>query len=201
MKHELPKLNYAFNALAPYIDERTMDIHYNKHHATYVAKLNEALDKHPELYDRNIKDLLADLNSVPEDIRPAVRNHGGGHLNHTLYWEFMSPDGGTLKSGKLLDKINEQYSSLDVFKKEFLAVSLARFGSGWTWLIKTKEGSLKIESSANQDSPISNGERPILGIDLWEHAYYLNYQNRRQEYVEKFWNIVNWNKVEKLFAK
>lgn len=194
MAHQLPDLPYDHNALEPHIDARTMEIHHGKHHQTYINKLNEALAKHPDLESKAVEDLLADLPSIPEDIRGAVRNHGGGHANHSLFWQVMSPSGGGAPVGALADAINSAFGSLDDFKTAFGAAAATRFGSGWAWLC-VSGGSLVVESSANQDSPLSSGKTPILGLDVWEHAYYLNYQNRRPDYVSAWWNVVNWAEV------
>lgn len=197
MRFELPKLNYSYDSLEPYIDSRTMEIHYTKHHATYVNKLNEALEKHPELMNKNLEDLLKDLDNIPSDIRTTVRNNGGGHYNHTLFWSIMGPNGSRKPIGKLAQRIDEVFGSFDKFKLEFSDSALNRFGSGWAWLVLDKYGHLSIISTPNQDNPIMIGLYPILGIDVWEHAYYLKYQNRRAEYIESWWNVVNWEEVEK----
>ncbi len=198
MRFELPKLNYSYDSLEPYIDSRTMEIHYTKHHATYVNKLNEALEKHPELMNKNLEDLLKDLDNIPSDIRTTVRNNGGGHYNHTLFWSIMGPNGSRKPIGKLAQRIDEVFGSFDKFKLEFSDSALNRFGSGWAWLVLDKYGHLSIISTPNQDNPIMIGlYPPILGIDVWEHAYYLKYQNRRAEYIESWWNVVNWEEVEK----
>ncbi|MFA6639741.1 MAG: superoxide dismutase [Defluviitoga tunisiensis] len=197
MRFELPKLNYSYDSLEPYIDSRTMEIHYTKHHATYVNKLNEALEKHPELMNKNLEDLLKDLDNIPSYIRTTVRNNGGGHYNHTLFWSIMGPNGSRKPIGKLAQRIDEVFGSFDKFKLEFSDSALNRFGSGWAWLVLDKYGHLSIISTPNQDNPIMIGLYPILGIDVWEHAYYLKYQNRRAEYIESWWNVVNWEEVEK----
>lgn len=199
MKHELPKLKYEFNSLEPYIDEMTMNIHYSKHHAAYINNLNAALEKYPELLEKNIDDLLISLASLPEDIKNVVRNNGGGHFNHSLFWSIMSPNGGGKPSNQFLDKINESFGSFEDFKDLFAKAAISRFGSGWAWLIISKTGALEIVSTPNQDSPIFEGIRPILGLDVWEHAYYLKYQNRRPDYIKEWWNIVDWNEVEKRY--
>lgn len=202
MRFELPKLNYSYDSLEPYIDSRTMEIHYTKHHATYVNKLNEALEKHPELMNKNLEDLLKDLDNIPSDIRTTVRNNGGGHYNHTLFWSIMGPNGSRKPIGKLAQRIDEVFGSFDKFKLEFSDSALNRFGSGWAWLVLDKYGHLSIISTPNQDNPIMIGlYPPILGIDVWEHAYYLKYQNRRAEYIESWWNVVNWEEVEKKLFK
>lgn len=197
-KHELPALPYAFDALEPHIDARTMEIHHGRHHAAYVNNLNAALEKHPELFEKPLEDLLASLDSVPEDIRGAVRNNGGGHANHTLFWEIMSKDGGGAPTGALAEAINSTFGSFDQFKEEFAKAAATRFGSGWAWLV-VDGGKLSVTSTPNQDTPIMEGKTPILGLDVWEHAYYLNYQNKRPDYIAAFWNVVNWNEVGKRF--
>ncbi|MBP9770668.1 superoxide dismutase [Candidatus Gracilibacteria bacterium] len=197
MAHTLPALPYAYDALEPHIDARTMEIHHTKHHQTYIDKLNAALSKYPELADKPVEELLKDLNAVPEDIRTAVKNHGGGHYNHSMFWKIMAPNAGGQASGKLAEMITAKFGSFDKFKEEFNTAAANRFGSGWAWLSIDKTGSLVITSSANQDSPLSEGLKPILGLDVWEHAYYLNYQNRRPDYMNAWWNVVNWSEVEK----
>ena len=196
MAHSLPPLPYAFNALEPHIDARTMEIHHGKHHQAYVTNLNAALDKHPELHSKSIEDLLKGINSVPEDIRTAVRNNGGGHANHTMFWEIMGPDGGGAPSGAIGDAINSSFGGFDKLKEEFKKAAIGRFGSGWAWVIDNA-GKLVVESSANQDSPLMEGKKIVFGIDVWEHAYYLNYQNRRPDYVDAWWNVVNWDAINK----
>ncbi|MEN1970520.1 superoxide dismutase [Lentibacillus sp. N15] len=195
-KFELPELPYAYDALEPTIDKETMNIHHTKHHNTYVTKLNGALEGHADLQDKSLEDLLSNLDAVPEDIRTAVRNNGGGHANHSLFWKVLSPNGGGEPSGELADKINAKFSSFDKFKEEFAAAAAGRFGSGWAWLV-VKNGDLEITSTPNQDTPIMDGVTPILGLDVWEHAYYLKYQNKRPEYISAFWNVVNWDEVAK----
>ncbi len=195
MPYELPKLLYDYSALEPHIDARTMEIHHTKHHQTYVNNLNAAIEKHPEQGERSLTDMLKDLNSVPEDIRGAVRNSGGGHANHSLFWEIMCPGGGE-PSGDLLEAINSSLGSLDAFKEEFAKAAATRFGSGWAWLSLEGSGKLVVSSTPNQDNPVSEGLKPILGLDVWEHAYYLNYQNRRPDYIAAWWNVVNWDQVE-----
>jgi superoxide dismutase, Fe-Mn family len=194
MAHELPPLPYGFDALEPYIDAQTMEIHHDRHHGTYVNNLNAALDKHPELADRSVEDLLRDLNGVPEDIRTAVRNNGGGHVNHTMFWEIMGPNAGGEPQGAIADVINGQFGGFDSFKQQFAQAGTTRFGSGWAWLVSAG-GELKILSTANQDSPLLEGQVPVLGLDVWEHAYYLKYQNKRPDYIAAWWNVVNWNAV------
>ena len=201
MAFKLPDLPYAKDALEPHIDARTMEIHHDKHHAGYTNKLNGALEKHPELADASIEDLLGNLESVPADIQTAVRNNGGGFANHSLFWEVMGPQGGGEPSGELATAINQTFGGFDAFKQAFASAAAGRFGSGWAWLVVDAFGKLQVYSTANQDSPLMNGHTPILGLDVWEHAYYLNYQNRRPDYIEAFWNVVNWNKVAESFAR
>lgn len=198
MAYELPKLPYDYSALEPHIDARTMEIHHTKHHQTYINNLNAALEKHPDQAERSLLDLLSDLNSVPEDIRTAVRNNGGGHANHSLFWEIMAPGGGE-PSGELLEAINSSLGSVDSFKEDFAKAAATRFGSGWAWLSVDGGGKLVVTSTPNQDNPVSEGLKPILGLDVWEHAYYLNYQNRRPDYVSAWWNVVNWDQVQANF--
>lgn len=195
MPYELPKLPYDYSALEPNIDARTMEIHHTKHHQTYVNNLNAALEKHPDQAERDLIEMLSDLNSVPEDIRTAVRNNGGGHANHSLFWEIMAPGGGE-PSGEVLEAINSSLGSVDSFKEEFAKAAATRFGSGWAWLSLDGGGKLVVTSTPNQDNPVSEGLKPILGLDVWEHAYYLNYQNRRPDYIAAFWNVVNWDQVQ-----
>jgi Fe-Mn family superoxide dismutase len=199
MKYELPKLPYAYDALEPSIDAKTMEIHYTKHHQTYVTKLNEALDKHPEVADKPLAGLLGDLDSVPEDIRTAVRNHGGGHLNHSMFWMVMqSPKsgGGGEPTGKIASALGAGFGNFTNFKDAFGKAAAGVFGSGWAWLVQEK-GKLAIVTTPNQDSPIMKGQKPIFGLDVWEHAYYLKYQNKRPDYIEAWWNVVNWEAIEK----
>ncbi len=195
MAHTLPELSYEFAALEPHIDARTMEIHHGKHHAGYVAKLNAALEGHPELAEKSLEELLKNLDAVPEDIRTAVRNNGGGHYNHSLFWSIMAPNAGGQPEGELAAKIDQAFGSFEAFKEEFANAAGTRFGSGWAWLCVDGGGALKVVSTANQDTPLADGLRPILGLDVWEHAYYLNYQNRRPDYVTAWWNVVNWAKV------
>ena len=199
MAHQLPPLPYDFAALEPHIDAQTMQIHHGKHHATYVTNLNAALEKHPDLQSKSIEDLVRDLSKVPEDIRPAVRNNGGGHLNHSMFWQIMGPKAGGAPSGALGDAIKSAFGSVDSFKEQFAKAGVGRFGSGWAWLIATG-GKLSIESTPNQDNPIMEGKKAIAGLDVWEHAYYLNYQNRRADYITAWWNVVNWAEVGKRFG-
>jgi Fe-Mn family superoxide dismutase len=198
MAHELPPLPYDYNALEPHIDEQTMKIHHDKHHAAYVTNLNAALDKHPELHQKSIDDLLKGINSVPEDIRTAVRNNGGGHANHTMFWEIMGKGKGGAPGGALGDAIKSSFGSFDAFKEQINKAGIGRFGSGWAWLIDAG-GKLAIESTPNQDSPVMEGKKVIMGVDVWEHAYYLKYQNRRPDYLNAWWNVVNWDAVSKRF--
>ncbi|CCQ94201.1 superoxide dismutase [[Clostridium] ultunense Esp] len=198
-KYELPALPYAYDALEPYIDEATMKVHHTGHHAAYVNNLNAALDKHPELYEKSLEDLLASLDQVPEDIRTAVRNNAGGHWNHSFFWPLMKKNGGGTPSGELAKAIDAQFGSFDAFKEEFGKVAAGRFGSGWAWLLVEQGGKLSLTSTPNQDNPLMEGKKPILGLDVWEHAYYLKYQNKRPEYIKAFWNVVNWEQVEKNF--
>lgn len=195
MAHELPALPYAHDALLPHIDKETMEIHHGRHHNAYVTNLNKALESAPELASKSIEDLIADLASVPESIRTAVRNNGGGHANHSLFWQTMSPNGGGQPSGALAAAIESELGGFDKFKETFAAAGATRFGSGWAWLAADKAGKLKVYSLPNQDSPIMEGDTPLLGLDVWEHAYYLHYQNKRPDYIAAFWNVVDWNAV------
>jgi Fe-Mn family superoxide dismutase len=198
MAHELPKLPYPYDALEPHIDARTMEIHHTKHHQGYVNNLNAALEKAPDLQKKSLEELLRGINSVPEAIRTAVRNHGGGHANHTLFWQIMKPKGGGEPHGKLADAITKSFGSVAKFKETFSGAAGSRFGSGWAWLV-VKDGKLQVESTANQDSPFMDGKTPVLGLDVWEHAYYLKYQNKRADYIQAWWNVVNWDEVAKRF--
>ncbi|UFJ41266.1 superoxide dismutase [Brevibacillus humidisoli] len=198
MAHQLPPLPYAFDALEPHIDAQTMEIHHDRHHATYVNNLNAALEGQADLQSKSIEDLIGNLDAVPESIRTAVRNNGGGHANHTLFWEILSPNGGGAPSGALADAINAAFGSFDNFKAEFAKAATTRFGSGWAWLV-VDNGKLAVTSTPNQDSPLMEGKTPILGLDVWEHAYYLKYQNKRPDYIGAFWNVVNWDEVSKRF--
>lgn len=200
MAFTLPKLPYEFNALEPHIDARTMEIHHDKHHQAYINNLNAAIEKHPELANKSVEDLLKDLNAVPEDIRTAVRNNGGGHWNHSMFWVIMSPKGGGEPSGALADAIKKAFGDFKTFKEKLAAAAVGQFGSGWGWLVKDSSGGLAVMATPNQDNPISNGRTPILGIDVWEHAYYLNYQNRRPDYIAAWWNVVNWDAVSQRFS-
>ena len=201
MTHELPALPYEFSDLEPHIDARTMEIHHGKHHNAYITNLNAALEGHPELQDKSIEDLLKDLGAIPSDIRGAVQNNGGGHYNHTLFWPSMSADGGGIPSGNLAAAIDSTFNDFESFKAEFSAAAATRFGSGWAWLSIDGNNNLTVSSTANQDNPISEGLSPILGLDGWEHANYLNYQNLRPDYISAWWNIVNWDKVSERFAE
>ena len=200
MSHQLPPLPYDAAALEPHIDATTMQIHHDKHHAAYVKNLNDALDKHPDLKSKTVEDLLKSLNSIPEDIRGAVRNNGGGHMNHTMFWEIMGPHKGGEPHGAIGDAIKGAFGSFDAFKEQMNKGGATRFGSGWVWLVES-HGKLSVESTANQDNPISDGKHPIMGIDVWEHAYYLKYQNRRPDYLSAWWNVVNWDAVNKRLHK
>ncbi|CAM4416643.1 superoxide dismutase [Paenibacillus tarimensis] len=199
MAHQLPALPYPNNALEPHIDETTMMIHHDRHHNTYVTNLNAALESAPELQSKSVEELIADLNSVPESIRTAVRNNGGGHANHSLFWETIGPNGGGQPTGALADAINNELGGFDKFKEDFAKAGATRFGSGWAWLALTPQGNLKVYSLPNQDSPIMEGDTPLLGLDVWEHAYYLKYQNKRPDYIAAFWNVVNWEEVGKRY--
>jgi Fe-Mn family superoxide dismutase len=198
MTHKLPELPYDYNALEPYIDEQTMRLHHGKHHQTYVDKLNAALDNHPELQNRPAEELLRNINNVPEAIRAAVKNNGGGHVNHNFFWPLLKKD--VEPKGEILEAINRRFGSFEKFHEEFKNAALNRFGSGWAWLV-IKKGQLEITSTANQDSPLSEGMVPLLTMDVWEHAYYLKYQNRRAEYAEAFFHVINWNRVNENFLK
>ena len=194
MAHELAPLPYAFDALEPHIDAQTMQIHHGKHHAAYVNNLNAALKDHGDLQAKSAEDLIKDLAVLPESIRTAVRNNGGGHVNHTMFWQLMGPKGGGAPTGKVAEAINGAFGSFDAFKEQMNKGGATRFGSGWVWLVDAG-GKLVVESTANQDNPMMEGKRPIMGIDVWEHAYYLNYQNRRPDYLAAWWNVVNWDAV------
>ena len=199
MSFQLAPLPYAYDALEPFIDTLTMQVHHDKHHAAYVTNLNAALDKHPELASKSLEALLMDLNAVPDDIRTAVRNHGGGTWNHNLFWEIMGPNAGGQPGGEFAEAMNKSFGDFTAFKTEFEKAAMGRFGSGWAWLVK-KAGKLSIISTANQDNPMSEGMTPLLTLDVWEHAYYLKYQNRRAEYVTNWWNVVNWKAVAARYA-
>jgi Fe-Mn family superoxide dismutase len=196
MPHELPPLPYDAAALEPHIDAETMRIHHGKHHAAYVNNLNAALEKHPNLQGRSAEDLIRNLNAIPEDIRTAVRNNGGGHVNHTMFWQIMGPGKGGAPAGRVAEALKGAFGSVDAFKDQLTKAGIARFGSGWAWLVEAS-GKLAIESTANQDNPMMEGRRPIMGVDVWEHAYYLKYQNRRPDYLAAWWNVVNWDEIAK----
>ena len=201
MAHEVPPLPYDYTALEPYIDEETMHLHHDKHHQAYVNNLNAALEKYPDLQGKSAEELIRDLNSVPEDIRTAVRNNGGGHVNHTMFWEIMGPNGGGEPTGAIADAITEAFGSFDALKQQFNDAGTKRFGSGWAWLVRGSDGKLSVTSTPNQDNPLSEGSYPVLGNDVWEHAYYLKYQNRRPEYLAAWWNVVNWDAVNQRFEQ
>jgi len=198
MAYTLPKLNYSYDALEPHIDARTMEIHYTKHHQAYIDNLNKAIKGKADLESKSIEELISDLKAVPEDIRTIVRNNGGGHANHSLFWNVIGPKAGGEPVGEVASDIRQAFGSFDVFKEKFALAAMTRFGSGWAWLSVSKDGKLEISSTANQDSPIMEGKTPLLAIDVWEHAYYLHYQNRRADYIAAFWNVVNWEKVEQI---
>jgi len=200
MAFSLPALPYAHNALEPHIDETTMQIHHGKHHQAYINNANAALEKHPELQNKSVEDLLKNLNTIPDDIRTAIRNNAGGHANHSLFWTVLGPGKGGEPKGPLADAIKKKFGSFDKFKEDFGKAATTRFGSGWGWLCVDSKGELTVTSTANQDSPLSDGLKPVLGLDVWEHAYYLKYQNRRPDYVAAFWNVVNWDKVAEYFT-
>jgi superoxide dismutase, Fe-Mn family len=199
MSYELPALPYSFNALEPSIDAMTVEIHYTKHHATYLKNLNTALEKYPALAEKPVESLLSDLSKIPEEIRLTVRNNAGGYYNHILYWNIMGPNAGGEPVGNLAKAITQKFGNFAAFKQEIEKAGLGRFGSGWAWLSKAKDGSLTVHSTPNQDTPLAEGFFPVLGVDVWEHAYYLKYQNRRAEYLTNWWNVVNWKVVEKRF--
>lgn len=199
MAYELPQLPYAYDALEPHIDKETMNIHHTKHHNTYITNVNAALEGNADLAGKSVEELVSNLDAVPEAIRPAVRNNGGGHANHSLFWTILSPNGGGEPTGELGEAIDAKFGSYDSFKEEFAKAATTRFGSGWAWLV-VNNGQLEVTSTPNQDSPLMEGKTPILGLDVWEHAYYLNYQNRRPDYIASFWNVVNWDEVSKRFS-
>ncbi len=199
-KYELPQLPYAYDALEPHIDKETMNIHHTKHHNTYVTNVNAALENYPELAAKSVEALISNMEEVPEAIRTAVRNNGGGHANHSLFWTILSPNGGGEPVGELAAAINAKFGSYAAFKEEFAKAATTRFGSGWAWLA-VNNGEIEVTSTPNQDSPLMEGKTPILGLDVWEHAYYLNYQNRRPDYISAFWNVVDWNAVEKRYQE
>ena len=197
MAHELPKLPYAYDALEPHIDKETMTLHHDKHHQAYVTNLNAAIEKHPELASKSALDLIKDLSKVPDDIKAAVRNNGGGHVNHTMFWTIMGPGKGGAPTGRIGEAIASTFGDFEAFKKSFNEAGTKQFGSGWVWLVRTTAGKLEIVSTPNQDNPISSGSAPIFGNDVWEHAYYLKYQNRRADYLGAWWNVVNWDEINK----
>ncbi|GAA3321833.1 MULTISPECIES: superoxide dismutase [Mn] [Bacillaceae] len=199
-KYELPQLPYAYDALEPHIDKETMNIHHTKHHNTYVTNVNAALESYPELAAKSVEALISNMEEVPEAIRTAVRNNGGGHANHSLFWTILSPNGGGEPVGELAAAINAKFGSYAAFKEEFAKAATTRFGSGWAWLV-VNNGEIEVTSTPNQDSPLMEGKTPVLGLDVWEHAYYLNYQNRRPDYISAFWNVVDWNAVEKRYQE
>ncbi len=201
MAYEVPPLPYAYNALEPHIDDATMHFHHDKHHVTYVANLNAAVEKHAGLEKKSAEDLIRNLSAVPEDIRTAVRNNAGGHVNHSMFWQIMGPNKGGNPSGAIADAITKTFAGFDKFKEAFEKAGLGQFGSGWAWLVRTKTGEFKVTSTANQDNPMSSGEFPVLGNDVWEHSYYLKYQNRRADYLKAWWNVVNWDEVNKRLAQ
>jgi Fe-Mn family superoxide dismutase len=200
MAHEVPPLTYAYDSLEPFIDVQTMTLHHDKHHVAYVTNLNAALEKHPELASKSAEDLISDLSAVPEDIRAAVRNNGGGHVNHSMFWTIMGPGHGGEPGGALASELRATFGDFESFKKLFVDTGVKQFGSGWVWLVRAKDGKLSVTSTANQDNPTSSGSRPIMGNDVWEHAYYLKYQNRRADYLNAWWNVVNWDAVAARFA-
>jgi Fe-Mn family superoxide dismutase len=204
LSFKLPPLPYAYDALEPYIDKRTMEFHHDKHHAAYVKNLNDAINKHPDLKGRTVAELLQNLATLPNDIRKTVRNNGGGHINHTMFWEIMSPNPNNKPrqpQGEIAKEINQAFGSFEKFQEQFNEAGNKQFGSGWAWLVKDKNGSLRVTSTANQDSPILQGMVPIMGNDVWEHAYYLKYQNRRADYLKSWWNIVNWEEVNRRYRR
>ncbi|KPB05270.1 superoxide dismutase [Bacillus sp. CHD6a] len=198
MAYELPQLPYAYDALEPHIDKETMNIHHTKHHNTYVTGINAALEGQAELQGKSVEELISNMDAVPENIKTAVRNHGGGHANHSLFWNILTPGGATSPNGDLADALTSKFGSFDNFKDEFAKAAATRFGSGWAWLV-VNNGELEITSTPNQDSPLMEGKTPVLGLDVWEHAYYLNYQNRRPDYINAFFNVINWDVVGKLY--
>ena len=200
MAHSLPPLPYAADALEPHIDKQTMEIHHGKHHAAYVNNLNAALEKHPDLQSKSVEDLIGGISTVPEDIRTAVRNNGGGHANHSMFWQIMAPHAGGAPTGAIGDAITSSFGSFDAFKEQFAKAGVGRFGSGWAWVIDTGS-KLAIESTPNQDSPLMEGKKAVFGLDVWEHAYYLKYQNRRPDYIGAWWNVVNWAEINKRLGR
>ena len=199
MTFKLPELKYSYEALEPHIDRLTMETHHSKHHQAYVNNLNNALEGHEKYEKMEIEEILKSLDELPESIRTAIRNNGGGHYNHAMFWDLMSPEGGGKPIGNLGKKIDEDLGGFDKFKEDFKKAALGQFGSGWAWLVVDKDGKLKVEATANQDNPISQGKKPVLGIDVWEHAYYLKYTNKRADYIDEWWNLVDWNRVEEIY--
>jgi len=201
MPYQLPPLPYPYNALEPHIDEQTMNIHHTKHHQTYVNNLNAALEQQPDLQNRDIEDLMRNINDVPENARQAVINNGGGHANHSMFWQIMGPNGGGEPAGELADQITQKFGSFEAFKDQFAKAATGRFGSGWAWLVANGSGELEITSTQNQNNPLMDGQTPLLGLDVWEHAYYLKYQNRRPDYINAWWNVVNWDAVSQRYTQ
>jgi Fe-Mn family superoxide dismutase len=201
MAYEVPPLPYAYNALEPYIDDATMHLHHDKHHAAYVTNLNAAVAKHPDLDKKSPEELIRNLNALPEDVRGAIRNNGGGHVNHTMFWQIMGPNKGGNPSGAIADAITKSFGGFDKFQEAFEKAGVGQFGSGWAWLVRTKGGEFKVTSTPNQDNPMTTGDFPVIGNDVWEHAYYLKYQNRRADYLKAWWNVVNWDEVNKRLAQ
>lgn len=201
MTFTLPALPYEYEALEPHIDRETMTIHHTKHHAAYIANLNKALEGHPDWAAKSAEEIVANLSSVPDAVRTAVQNNGGGHANHSMFWQLMSPDGGGAPTGSLATALSTTFGSFDSFKEKFSAAAMGRFGSGWAWVVLDDAGTLSITSTANQDNPLTQGLKPVFGLDVWEHAYYLKYQNRRADYVAAWWNVVNWSKIAEIFAQ
>lgn len=201
MAFKLPELKYSYDALEPHIDKLTMETHHSKHHQTYVDNLNSAIEGHKELEDKSIEEILKSLDSIPEEIRTKVRNNGGGHYNHSMFWEIMGPDGSRKPVGELAEKIESNFGGFDKFKEQFKEAGTSRFGSGWAWLVISSDGKLKIVSTPNQDNPISDNEKVIFGLDVWEHAYYLKYMNKRADYIDSWWNVVNWDKIDEMYQK
>jgi superoxide dismutase, Fe-Mn family len=198
---KLPPLPYNFDALEPYIDARTMELHYTKHHQAYVTNLNAACEKHPELFNKTVEELIADIANLPADVRTAIRNNGGGHYNHSLFWDWMKKSGGGEPRGYISEELEKQFGSFEAFKEELTTAAKTQFGSGWAWLVLNQAGNLEVTQSADQDSPLTAGYTPLLGIDVWEHAYYLKYQNRRVDYIAAWWEVVHWDRVEDLYRK
>src|SRR5947209_236007 len=200
MAYEVPPLPYPYNALEPHIDEQTMHLHHDKHHAAYVTKLNGAVEKYPDLAKKSAEELIRNLSALPEDVRGVIRNNGGGHVNHSMFWQIMGPKSGA-PSGAVADAISKTFGTFDAFKEKFEAAGVNQFGSGWAWLVQTKSGEFQVKSTANQDNPMMNGEFPVFGNDVWEHAYYLKYQNRRPDYLKAWWNVVNWDEINKRLSQ